>query len=48
MLFSVAARVSNESLKWLDWPEYLATAQQLRQEPCQLPEHHASFPFVLR
>lgn len=28
----VAVRASDESLKWLDWPEYLATVQELRRE----------------
>ena len=28
----VAVRVSDERLKWLDWPEYLATVQELRRE----------------
>ena len=25
-------RASDESLKWLDWPEYLHTVQELRKE----------------
>lgn len=28
----VAVRVSDEGLKWLDWPEYLNTVQELRRE----------------
>ncbi len=28
----VLPRCADESLKWLDWPEYLALVQELRKE----------------
>ena len=28
----VASRAADESLKWLDWPDFLAVVQQLRKE----------------
>lgn len=28
----MAGRASDESLKWLDWPQYLAVVEQLRHE----------------
>ncbi len=30
--YRVAVRASDETLKWLDWPEYLRTVQELRKE----------------
>ena len=28
----MAVRVSDEGMKWLEWPEYLRTVQELRRE----------------
>ena len=32
LVYRVAVRVSDESMKWLEWPEYLRTVQELRRE----------------
>lgn len=34
----VAARVSDETVKWLDWPEYLSIVQELKKECALLNE----------
>ena len=43
-LFRVAVRTSDESLKWLDWPEYLQTVHELRRECAGRAENGSKRP----